>query len=93
LKASIIKRLEKLEEQFGTCHREPEIDWDSLAQGEKDLLVKASTILRKYGMGLRGEVDLSIATEEELATCDKAAEIYWKRREEAYEKSEDSKTA
>jgi len=92
LKASVIKRLEKLEEQFRTCHREPEIDWDSLAQEEKDLLVKASTILRKYGMGPRGEVDLSTATEEELAICDKAVEIYEKQRD-AYEKSENLKTA
>lgn len=93
MKASVVKRLERLEKQFGTCRREPEIDWDSLAQEEKDLLVKASTILRKYGMGPRGEVDLSTATEEELAVCDKAVEIYWKRREEVYEKSEDFETA
>jgi len=80
LKVSIIKRIEKLEEQLQPSYREPEIDWERLTGEEKELLIAAARIYIKFRVDFESEPDLSKASEEEREIIAEAARVFEKYR-------------
>jgi len=85
LKVSIIKRIEKLEEQLQPSYREPEIDWERLTEEENKLLIAVARIYIKYRVDFEPEPDLSKASEEERRKIAEAARVFEKHRKGDHE--------
>ena len=71
MKASIVKRIERLEEIFKP-KQELTLDWGRLTEEERGLMKKASRIIMKHGVEEDEMMDLSVLSIEERKILDEA---------------------